>query len=179
MQPQPAHDRGGAAAGLDGQDGEAVVVDPGEGVGVTDAVGQDGGDLHEEARPLGARLLGRDPPDVDQHEDRRSAVAGMAALLEAEDLHEPPPIGQPGQLVDNGRAVFGPPVLGRGPALRCALAHRLIVLDPAPTHKSVSAPFDPPVPFGRFSLQGLRALASPSSPPAPWHPAASPDKGTP
>src|SRR6185295_6183253 len=94
---------------------------------------------------------GENLPNVDQDQDRDPAVTGVAALLHPEDLEEPPPVRQPGELVDHGRVVIDPVVLGRGSTRNCALTHPLIVLRPAPTHNPRMEPFGPRVPFGRFS----------------------------
>ncbi len=74
-------------------------------------------------RPQGKRL-----PDVDEDEDRGSAVPGVAALLHPEDLHEPPTVGQAGQLVDHRTSPRRTVVVARS-ALHHALAHLVIVPD--------------------------------------------------
>ena len=95
----------GAGLGPDGQEGEAVVVDPAERVGVPGGVGQHGGDLEQRLRLLLRVEAGDAALDVDHHQRRRAAVAGPAPLLHAEHLEEAATVGETGDLVDHGGQV--------------------------------------------------------------------------
>ena len=78
----------------------------------------------------------------------------MATLLHPQDLHEPPTVGQARHLVDDVADLVV--IVGRRPALRCALTHHVIVLDPALTGKGGGGAFRPSGPL--WAIHSLGAL---------------------